>query len=291
MSARGSMTRSLGGDDMAEMAGTARHGKLLLILKVELGNGQTGAIEVRQGQSLQHLVLAFCHKHGLDVDAVAEPLVEHLEDNLRDILEAKKIGTSGDTSRHSSSSPAAPNKDDASHSSLSPQGSDARLRSAMDRKMMESYRRDLEKEHEPCVKESKLGPKREIASHSSLPPQGSDARPRSAMDRRMMEAYRRDLEEERERRMREFTAHRQEQDSQHANTSFWQRERTRPPTAWKASTASSSLMRVDMRQKPDTGASHRPGPDSGARPSSARVRCFISYELFYNNPVLMLGAV
>ena len=53
-----------------------------MVVKVELGGGKTGAIEVRKEQNLHELALNFCSENALEVDNFADPLEKHLERKL-----------------------------------------------------------------------------------------------------------------------------------------------------------------------------------------------------------------
>ena len=68
------------------------HGKLLLVLQVELGGGLTGAIEVREGHTLRELALDFCVAHALDPARVADSLERHLQRKMAELqaLEAER---------------------------------------------------------------------------------------------------------------------------------------------------------------------------------------------------------
>jgi hypothetical protein len=54
-------------------------------LKVELGGGKTGVIEVREGQNLRSLALDCCAEHGLQADKAAEPLEKHLQRKMAEL--------------------------------------------------------------------------------------------------------------------------------------------------------------------------------------------------------------
>jgi hypothetical protein len=69
-----------------ESEGAEGHGKLLLVLQVELGGGRTGAIEVREGHSLRELALDFCVAHALDPARVADSLERHLQRKMAELL-------------------------------------------------------------------------------------------------------------------------------------------------------------------------------------------------------------
>jgi hypothetical protein len=71
------------------------HGKLLLVLQVELGGGRTGAIEVREGHTLRELALDFCVAHALDPARVADSLERHLQRKMAELqaLEAERERT------------------------------------------------------------------------------------------------------------------------------------------------------------------------------------------------------
>jgi hypothetical protein len=61
------------------------YGKLLLVLKVELGEGKTGTIKVRKGQNVRQLALHFCALHALDTGKVADALEKHLQSKLKEL--------------------------------------------------------------------------------------------------------------------------------------------------------------------------------------------------------------
>jgi hypothetical protein len=61
------------------------YGKLLLVLKVELGGGKTGTIKVRKGQNVRQLALHFCAEHALDTGKVADALEKHLQSKLKEL--------------------------------------------------------------------------------------------------------------------------------------------------------------------------------------------------------------
>ena len=71
--------------------GIDAYGKLLLVLKVELGDGKTGTIEVFQGQNLRELVLDFCAEHALDAGKVADALEKLLQSKLAQLAQLQAV--------------------------------------------------------------------------------------------------------------------------------------------------------------------------------------------------------
>ena len=128
--------------------GSIRDGKMLLVLKVELGNGRTGAIEVRQGDSFRELALQFCDTYKLDALTVAEPLVSHIADSVREITAAKARAEQESPARSSSPSP---ERIPPSIPPSLPKPTSGPRR--MDGKIAEALRRDLERERERRMKE------------------------------------------------------------------------------------------------------------------------------------------
>jgi hypothetical protein len=124
-------------------------GLLLLVLKVELGNGSTGAIEVREGASIRQLALQFCATHNLDAQAVADPLVAHIAKNVREITQGRD---ERQRDRWAGERSLSPPPDSAGPSSSSP-ASPASGRRRMDSKIAEALRRDLQRERERRMKE------------------------------------------------------------------------------------------------------------------------------------------
>ena len=125
-------------------------GKLLLVLRVELGDGKAGHVEVRQGQVMAELALDFCHTHGLDASSVAGPLTAHLERNVNDIARQADAA-----SAPAASSPPPGGQPSPPHNGRQP-GADRqtiRPRSAMDPRAAEAYRSDLELERQRRIRE------------------------------------------------------------------------------------------------------------------------------------------
>jgi len=223
-------------------------GRLLLVLKVELGNGTTGAIEVgsavllagvgdsragaadvraraccrqvRQGQDLRQLALVFCETHGLDPETVAGPLLAHLQRN---------VGESAPAEARERAAGAVSGEDSSRSSS-------------------------------PSLSATEADHARASARRSSF----ADSRPRSAMDPRMLETFYRDLERERERRM---NALREDAKRHSVNGSAWQQRRAQPTSAAGRRDASKSPRTLRGRAE---AALPREGKDE--RPVSARVR-------------------
>ncbi len=125
---------------------------LLLVLKVELGNGSIGAIEVREGASIRQLALQFCATHKLDAKAVAEPLEAHIAKNVREITQGRAQSQRDRRDRREGERSPSPPPDSAGPSSSSP-ASPASGRRRMDSKIAEALRRDLQRERERRMKE------------------------------------------------------------------------------------------------------------------------------------------
>jgi len=128
--------------------------------------------QVRQGQDLQQLAVQFCTTHGLDAASVVKPLVAHIQDNLHDIMAAKREGATAllpasesNSERSASSSP--DKSDDPSSSEFAAYSQ----RGGMDKKVADAHRRDLEREREHRMKQL-----REVAiarrAGQSVPPIG-----------------------------------------------------------------------------------------------------------------------
>ena len=135
---------------LAEGGRDVGDGKLLLVLRVELGDGKAGHVEVRQGQNLAELALDFCHTHGLDASSVAGPLTAHLESNVNDIARQADAA-----SAPAASSPPPGGRPSPPHNGRQP-GADRqtiRPRSAMDPRAAEAYRSDLELERQRRIRE------------------------------------------------------------------------------------------------------------------------------------------
>jgi hypothetical protein len=54
---------------------------LVLVTTVDIGEGRSGSIELREGDDPRAVALRFCAAHGLP-DAVADPLLHHMLENL-----------------------------------------------------------------------------------------------------------------------------------------------------------------------------------------------------------------
>lgn len=53
----------------------------LLVTTVDIGEGRSGRIEIREGDDPTEVAWAFCQAHGLS-EAIIGPLAAHLQDNI-----------------------------------------------------------------------------------------------------------------------------------------------------------------------------------------------------------------
>jgi len=65
----------------------AEEAPLILVTTVDIGEGRSDCIEVRQGEDPLNLAIAFVEKHALPV-AITDALAQHLRDNLLEAAEA-----------------------------------------------------------------------------------------------------------------------------------------------------------------------------------------------------------
>jgi hypothetical protein len=74
----------------------AEEAPLILVTTVDIGEGRSDCIEVRQGDEPLDLARAFVAKHALPT-AITDALAQHLMDNLQEAAEAaEKLSSSDD---------------------------------------------------------------------------------------------------------------------------------------------------------------------------------------------------
>jgi hypothetical protein len=66
---------------------------IILVTTVDIGEGQSDCIEVRQGDDPLDLARAFVNKHALPI-AITDALAQHLRDNLQEAADAADAQTS-----------------------------------------------------------------------------------------------------------------------------------------------------------------------------------------------------
>jgi len=110
--------------------------------------------QVRQGQDLQQLAVQFCATHGLDAASVVKPLVAHIQNNLHDIMAAKREGATALLAANKSNSErSASTSPDKSDDPSSSEFAASSQRGGMDKNVADAHRRDLERERERRMKQ------------------------------------------------------------------------------------------------------------------------------------------